>query len=214
MKKRIKICPIVVVGLIFICLINTFCSRSKKNNSISWIPTNLPHQFKTAKGEQLSIEAFALKKAGKYDKAISLYRQAIIIESDNPRPFFDLAECLFQQDKLKEAIQAIDTAIILDTSYAGFYNNRGFYYYQLYDNQSAINNFKKAIDLDSTNYVFFANMALAYNGLNNSKEACKALDISKRLGLDLSDLNNERELIEIETFCKLEMPEVLKKNTR
>jgi len=188
------------------------CSKSKKKSNYEpGISVNLPYNFKTDKAERLSIKAFDLNKTGNYDEAIRLYRQAIIIEPDNPKLFFDLSDCYFRKDNLEQAIQTIDTAIGLDTSYAFFYNNRGFYFYRMYDDQNALNNFSKAIKLDSVNWVFYANLALVHNSMNNLKEACRAFQISKRLGLNLADLNDQAELWEIEKICELET-ELLKKN--
>jgi tetratricopeptide (TPR) repeat protein len=79
----------------------------------------------------------------------------------------------------------LDTAILLDDSYAAFYNNRGLNYYKLDNDPSAISDFKKAIRLDSSNWVFFANVVLAYKSDGKQEEACRALQIAKRIGLDL-----------------------------
>jgi tetratricopeptide (TPR) repeat protein len=131
-----------------------------------------------------------------------LYRQAIKIESDNPRLFFDISDCYSRINKLDQAIVTLDTAILLDNSYAGFYNNRGLNYYKLDNDQNAINDFKRAIQLDSINWVFYANIALAYYSAKNQEEACNALRTSIRLGLDLSNNHDQDELTELIEVCE------------
>jgi len=150
----------------------------------------------------LSVKAFDLRKSEKYDKAIDLYRQAIKIEPDNPRLFFDLSDCYSRINQLEQAIVTLDTAILLDNSYAGFYNNRGLNYYKLDNDQNAISAFRWAIQLDSNNWLFYANMALAYYSGKDQEDACNALRTAKRLGLDLTNNVDQDELTELIKLCE------------
>ena len=158
--------------------------------------------FNTDKAEKLSMKAFDLKKTKDYDKAIQLYREAIQIEPDNPKLFFDLSDCYSKLNRLEQAISLLDTAIILDSSYAPFYKNRGLYYGNLNNSQKARIDFKKAIELDSSNFVIYANIALSYYYDKDSISACEAFRTSKSLGLTISSLNSNIGLRELNIICK------------
>ncbi|OSZ79721.1 hypothetical protein CAP36_00185 [Chitinophagaceae bacterium IBVUCB2] len=200
MKKFIIISILVVAGLLFILI--TLPSKKPSTNGFSSLTISTPFTFKSAKAEQLSIEAFDLKEAKKYDEAIHLYREAIKIEPDNPKLFFDLSDCYALLDKLEEAISLLDTAITLDGSYAPFYNNRGLYHNNLYEEKKSIVDFKKAIELDPNNYVYYSNMALSYYYDKDFLNACEAFEISKGLDLSASDINSSEGLKELNVICK------------
>lgn len=163
MKKNQKIWIPIIVGLaivIFIVSRRTTNSPSKSLDTVASIPISLPYSFKTEEAEQLSIKAFDLRNGGQLDDAIRLCQEAINIEHDNPMLFFDISECYARSNRLNDAILAIDTAITLDSLYAPFYNNRGLYSYKVYNDQGAINDYKKAIELDSMSYIYHANLSL------------------------------------------------------
>ena len=200
MKKYISISILVLVGLIFIII--TSPSRRTSTQGFSHISVSTPFTFKSDEAEQLSIKAFDLKKANKYDKAIQLYREAIKIEPDNPKLYFDLSDCYCRINNLEKAISILDTAITLDSSYAPFYNNRGLYYNNLYEDKKSIVDFKKAIKLDPSNYVYYSNMALLYYYDGDFLNACQSFNSSKRLGLSYSDINSSEGLKELNKICK------------
>jgi tetratricopeptide (TPR) repeat protein len=131
-----------------------------------------------------------------------LYKKAISIEHDNPKLFFDMAECYARTDRLIIAVHVMDTAIILDSLYAPFYNNRGLFNYKLYNDQNAINDYKKAIELDAKNEVFHINLAAVYYSNNNFSEACAEFKLAVRLGTNLNDLKGQPEVEKLKDLCK------------
>jgi tetratricopeptide (TPR) repeat protein len=209
-KERLK-AIIIALALFLVGLIFVIVAVRQRNNSsdvtgtvyVSDITTTLPYSFKTTEAEQLSVRAFELRKAAKYLEAIDLYQQAIKIEPDNPKLFFDLSTCYDRTDRLDQAIQTLNTAIALDSSFAIFYNNRGYIIYNLHKTQKAINDFKKAIDIDSSNWIFHANIAMAYYEVKYFQEACKALEKSRRLGFVLREDHNGEVFKRIEATCAL-----------
>jgi tetratricopeptide (TPR) repeat protein len=199
MKIFIPILILCIVALIFI--FNTKSSNKHSRSGFSEITISEPFTFKTEKAEKLSIKAFELRKEKKYDKAIELYRKAIKIEPDNPKLFSDLSLCYSSMRNLDIAISILDSAISLDSEYAPFYSNRGLYYYNLHKIKEGISDLKKAIQLDSNNCIAYSNLALAYYSENKVAEACEAFKISKRLGLNSSKINYEKNFILIEMAC-------------
>lgn len=178
-------------------------NRPKSNfTTFTDVAISLPYSFKTKEAEQLSIKAFDLKKSRQFDEAIELYKKAISIEQDNPKLFFDMAECYASTDRLIIAVHLMDTAISLDSLYAPFYSNRGLYNYKLYNDQDAINDYKKAIKLDAKNDVFHINLASVYYSNNNFSEACAEFKLAILLGTTLDDLKGQPEVEKLKDLCK------------
>lgn len=162
----------------------------------------LPYTFKSQKAEQMSVKAFDLKKEKKFDDAISLYGQAIKVEPDNPKLFFDLSECYMSIDKLEQAILLLDTAIMLDPFRSAFYNNRGLNQWHLYKNEAAIRDYQKALEFDSSNWVIYSNLSIAYFGNKEQLEACKMFKIAKKFGLNMANYKEDENLRIIEKLCQ------------
>lgn len=202
MKNAIKILEVVLFPFFVIIFISSCRNTSRKeSDSFTNIPVTLPYKFKKIEAERLSVKAFNLRKTKEYDAAIHLYHKAIEIEPDNPKLFFDLSSCYFETNKLKQAISVLDTAIILDSTCATCYSNRGLYYYNLYEDSIAINDLNKAIELDSGNYVYYSNIALAYYSNKKINQACESFRKAKKLGLKINSATEQTDLIEIEKIC-------------
>lgn len=142
--------------------------------------------FKFKETERLSIKAFNLKKPSYYYDAIIIYRQALQIEPHNVSLLFDMSECYAETNQLETAISIMDTVILLDSTYAPFYSNRGLMHYKLNENNLALNDFQKAIQIDSSHFVYYANIALVYYDENDYEKACNAIQKAESLGLDIT----------------------------
>jgi len=162
----------------------------------------LPYIFKNEKAENLSVKAFALRKETKYDEAINLYQQAIAIEPDNPKLFFDISECYANKKELNKALFALDTAIKLDSLNPNFYNNRGLVYWKLYKDENAITDYKHAIALGSKNWITYANLSIVYYWNKKQIEACEAFKTAKKLGLPGDFITNDKHLTVLQEACK------------
>ncbi|UAY52085.1 tetratricopeptide repeat protein [Ferruginibacter albus] len=171
-------------------------------NSTKAISINLPYSFKSAEAESLSIKAFDFSKEKKYSTAIDLYHQAIRIEPDNPKLFFDISNCYENVGNLIEALLMLDTAISLDKANPNFYSNRGLIYWKLYKDSSAISDYQEAIKLDSSNWVVYANLTIAYYTNNNMTKSCETLIAAKKWGLTTSSIDMDEHLKKIEDLCK------------
>ena len=205
MEKNQKICSQVIAGLVIVIFFACNQTSNKDSDSLepaSTIKISFRYAFKTKEAKQLSIKAFDLRKVGQFDEAIDFYQKAIIIEHDNPKLFFDMADCYARTNRLNDAIHALDTAITLDSLYAPLYNNRGFYNYKLYNDQDAINDYKKAIELDSMRDVYHINLSLVYYTNKNYSEACDEFRIAVHLGSNLNVYKNQPEFEKLNELCK------------
>ena len=149
------------------------------------IGIELPYEFEYIETEQLSIKAHKLKNEGIYNSAITIYHEALKIEPENPRLFFDLSEAYAKSNRLETAITVLDAAIKLDSTNAAFYNNRGLLHYKLKEKNQAIANYLKAIQLDSTQLSLYLNLAMAYYYEDKFILACEAIDKAEKLGFNI-----------------------------
>jgi tetratricopeptide (TPR) repeat protein len=148
------------------------------------IAIKTPYGFDYKQTEELSIKAFDLRKSQNFYQAIQVYEEAINIEPNNPRLYFDIAECHAKVNELELAISYLSKAISIDSTWAGFYNNRGLIFYKLNDATRAIQDFQTAIRLDSTKSSIYVNMALAYHDLHDFDNACVAIKKAENIGID------------------------------
>ena len=158
------------------------------------VKISLPWNYESSVAKALSDSAFQLREIEQFENAVDLYMSSLEIEY-NPETLLEISTALANVNKLEEAIQYLDTLIIIDPTFAGSYNNRGLMYYKLKENQKAITDFKKAIELDSNLPTFHSNLALAYYYTHQYDQACKEIDIAVRLGSDILTINTYRSII-------------------
>jgi tetratricopeptide (TPR) repeat protein len=90
--------------LIFIAVVIVVAFKFKtKSKTPSEVSISLPYKFTTEKAEQLSIDAFELKKVKKYDEAIFLCQKALTIEQTNPKLLFDISDCYSKKGDLNSS---------------------------------------------------------------------------------------------------------------
>lgn len=143
-----------------------------------------PYKFRYKETEELSVQAFEYRKSKNYYPAIIIYQNAIKLEPENPRLYFDQAECYAIINKLEIAVSKLDTAILIDSTWAGTFNNRGLLFYKLGKSNNAIKDYLKALSLDSTQLSIYANLALAYFGIKDYDKSCEAIKRLDNTNLD------------------------------
>lgn len=148
---------------------------------------DLSYHFNYKETETLSQKAFEAQRQKDYFKSIYLFKKAISIELDNPALHFGISENYAYTNELELAKNELDTAINLDDKNPIFYNNRGLLYYKLKENGNAIIDLKKAIELDSTQYFYYCNLALFFNATSEYEEACKMIDKAEALGANIDE---------------------------
>jgi len=200
-KEKAKVAKLTTVSLLYILLTIPLFGLDFHKSPRHYIPKSLydrygdtqgvtvtlPYSFRYSETEQLSIKAFDLRNKRQYFEAILIYKQARNIEPENPRLLFDLSETYARINDLETAITLLDTAIMIDNKYAGFYNNRGLLYYKLKENDKAILDYQKAIELDSTQFTFYSNLALVYYHEDLFDISCQQLEKAESLGLNIND---------------------------
>jgi tetratricopeptide (TPR) repeat protein len=133
-------------------------------------------------------ELFYLKAAdlslnkGKPNEAVCLYKKAIETNSENPQLWVKLASVLQThfEDNVEEITECYNNLLKYDPTNSRIYYELGHLYTKLKDRLSAINAFKKAIELESDNPFYHNSLAYAYiqvkhydEALNEYKKAIK-----------------------------------------
>lgn len=162
--------------------------------AVTQVEIDVPEYFRYEQTRRLWEKGNKLKMNGRYASAIGLYNLALKIEPRNERVLFDLANGYFDIGYYGQSIDALNSGIAIDSSFPGFYNNRGLCYYKIGKDQKAIVDYKKAIAIDSTNYSFFVNLALAYNALGAYKETCATIKKLGEMGFEVEKLENIRKI--------------------
>lgn len=147
------------------------------------INVTLPFQFQLQATKELYNIASDARAQNDFYEAIVFYKKARNLEPHNPTILFDLAETYVRINDLETGIALLDTAIMIDSTYAGFYNNRGLYYYKLNDYDKAISDYLKSIEIDSVGPTSYANLALVYYYNNMYDKALIALKRAESNGL-------------------------------
>lgn len=156
--------------------------------------TDLPFEFEYSRTEKLSTEALDLKKYELFDEAIEQYEEAKKIEPKNLHVLFNLSELYARSNELEIALTLLDTAISINDKRPEFYNNRGLIYYKLDENEKAIIDFKKGIELDSTITSFYANLATVYNNEKSYDIACEHIEKAISLGLNIKNYKHLKKI--------------------
>lgn len=146
------------------------------------VAITLPYEYKYPETEQLREKAYQLKSEEYYYEAMLVYNEARKIEPENPWLLFDLSEVYARTNHLETATALLDTAIMLNGTIAAFYGNRGLLHYKLKENSKAINDYLKAVQIDSINPHIYINLALVYYFENEFDRVCESIAKAERLG--------------------------------
>ena len=107
--------------------------------------------------------AVSLYESGDVDGAIMAYDEAIQLEPDSAKAYYNLGMAVFQKGDLNHAIEAYRRALDLEPEFTSAYNNLGIALSHQGDVDGAITSFQQAIhyNADSTNTNFTFNLAIA-----------------------------------------------------
>jgi tetratricopeptide (TPR) repeat protein len=129
--------------------------------------------------------------------SITLFSRALQVTNNNYIAHNHLASALLEKRKFDRAIFHYNEAIRINPTYAHAYLNRGNTYYILGNKQSALDDFKEAINLipRTTNYAAaFNNLGVAYADLGQYKPAIDNFNEAIMLKPDYADAYNNRGL--------------------
>lgn len=115
---------------------------------------------------------------GKYDDAVAQLQHAIQLTPDNAQVYSNLGAAYLDSGDPKKvplAEAALKKSIELGPSYPA-YTNLGFLYHAKRNYADAAAASEKALQLNDKNYLVWANLAAAYEGLNELNKATAARD--------------------------------------
>lgn len=117
------------------------------------------------------------EKMGNLNKAEEHFRKAYSLDQ-NPEASFNLAKIYFQNEKLEEALNYVQSSIQEDIRSASAYNLQGVILNKLGRYPQAIQSFKNALRFEPQNYFFKLNLGIAYF---NNEQYGKAEHLFKKL---------------------------------
>lgn len=97
----------------------------------------------------LAVTGDCYYSQGKYDEAATFYNKLIDKNPYSASYWFGLARCYFDQQMYDKSIEACDYAIIADDEFADAYIMRGHSFFQLGNEDSAMENYRHAEKLDA-----------------------------------------------------------------
>ncbi|HJW96395.1 MAG TPA: sulfatase-like hydrolase/transferase [Thermoanaerobaculia bacterium] len=120
--------------------------------------------------------ARAYKQAGRADRALELYRQAVAIAPDDNDAWYELAVALQAAGRAKEASVVIREALRRDPSRPEAHNALGIELTEQGKFGEAEAEFRKAIDIDSRNARAWNNLGNVYRSMNRGADAASAYE--------------------------------------
>jgi arylsulfatase A-like enzyme/Flp pilus assembly protein TadD len=120
--------------------------------------------------------ARAYKQAGRTDRALELYRQAVAIAPDDNDAWYELAVALQAAGRAKEASVVIHEALRRDPSRPEAHNALGIEFTEQGKLGEAETEFRKAIDIDARNARAWNNLGNVYRAMNRSADAAGAYE--------------------------------------
>jgi len=127
------------------------------------------------------LYGFILFAQGKQDKAIASFRYAITIDSGLAEPHLGLSLAYMRQGRVKEAMQEITTAVLLDPQRAIFLSYWGKMLHQLKRFDKALDVLKRARTLDPRDPTPLLYRAIILRDLNRPAEAIRTLNLAIKL---------------------------------
>ncbi|WP_026710733.1 tetratricopeptide repeat protein [Flavobacterium filum] len=158
------------------------------------VTVKLPYSFKYKSTEKMSNEACSFVKSKDYYSAILTFEKALKIEPENPMLLLEISSCYANVNKLEKAIDYLNVAINIDSTYEGLYNNRGLLYHKLNDDDKAIKDFESAIKINPNQSFLYANLAISLYQSNKYSEACLAIQKAKQLGFKIDESKTIRNI--------------------
>lgn len=139
--------------------------------------------------------ARAFSKAGRPEKAIEHYRNAVRIEPDSPEAKHNLAIELFKKGKIDESIKYYRMALKLDSSEAKMHYNLGLVLEMKGNFSEAQKYYLEAIKLNKDYSMAYYHLANTLNKLGKTQEAIKAYQQVLRIEPQNTTAKRELEAI-------------------
>jgi arylsulfatase A-like enzyme/Flp pilus assembly protein TadD len=150
--------------------------------------------------EIFSAYANFLTEAGLSDRVITLFNEVYIREMDyDPELWNFLGIAYIRKGEYTKAVKVLDKAISIDSGFSSSYNNKGNAHLSLFlntkndhDLQEALNNYRKAVEINPKDAVAYNGLGAAYRQSGNMEKAVesweKSLSFDPHYGLPLYNL--------------------------
>jgi serine/threonine protein kinase/tetratricopeptide (TPR) repeat protein len=129
----------------------------------------------TLTAEEHVMEGLAFYEAGQYDEAILAYETAINQGIEDYEVYFHLANILYEQNRLNEALSIIDRVVRLAPEDAWVQETAGWFYRDVEYYYKAIEQFEKALELNPDATHFLQGLADSYVGVGEYAKAEEVL---------------------------------------
>ena len=98
-------------------------------------------------------------------------------------------------DKLWQERRSLFFLVAIDPSFSLLFNNRGLIYYKMGRNGKSISDFLQAIKLDSSQSIYYANIALPFFDKEEYQMGCIDLKKASSMGLNIESMGQIGERI-------------------
>lgn len=128
-----------------------------------------------------------LVKDRKWSEAFAAFEKAIKVLPDDPDLIHDRAVCLFNLGEKKAALAELNRALDLQPDYSYRYASRAYMRSALKDVEGAIEDYKKAIELDPEDAISMNNLGLLEEQQGYKKEANERYQLADELNQILDE---------------------------
>jgi len=152
-------------------VINTWFERKRKARwilassllAVSFLVVNLPTGIERSASGYTNLGNLYVKTK-QWDKAMYAFKEASLIDYDNPKPYNDMAYAYIQQNRYDDAEKFLREALQRDINYPYAHLNLGLLFEMTKNYSFAESEYKRSIELNP-------NIAQAHNNLANVYEA-------------------------------------------
>jgi len=136
---------------------------------------------------QLSNKALSLSRLGFMGEALSLYEQALLMDSDNEKTWLNKGILLIRIGRSNDGLRCLDHALSLNPEYAYAWANKGAEYVQAGRSQEALAFLDKAIKIDPLLEEAWLNRGMALRDLDRGEDALRSYDQALEINHRLSE---------------------------
>jgi tetratricopeptide (TPR) repeat protein len=131
--------------------------------------------------ESLIQQGEAAYQQNKFDEAVQIFSQAIMLQAENPKAYLNMAIVKWRQGKFGEQAEYATQSIQYDATNNKAFNTLALAQDKMGNTLEAINNYTKALALSPDNYSYLWNRAVALKVSGRRQEAI--LDFGKVIKL-------------------------------
>jgi tetratricopeptide (TPR) repeat protein len=153
-----------------------------------------PNQPKPASFDALYAQALDVASTRDFERAVTLYDQAIALDPARAEPYYKRANALKDLGRLDPAVASYDQAIERKPDYAHAYCNRGVVQHRLGSLADAVSSLDRAIALAPADAFAHYNRALVMQDCSRWNEALASYDQAVAINPEFADAQFNRSL--------------------